>query len=462
MSAHGCSQGLASPAVVVGVLIQILALAMPAVAVPPVPAAATLAASGRPLTGLAFFTVPPCRIVDTRAYLPLLPGVQFFQLAGHCGIPACASAVSANLTVVEPQSQGYLTAYAGDAQLPTTSNLNFSAGQVRANSAIVQLADDGAGTVGVYYAGTASANLIVDVNGYFESTPAQSGTIVVDSVAPAAQGITLQGMIRIYGQGFEDPVAVTLAGVAAYVLCASGTEIQVAPGFPTGAGCSDVQGPVHVTNLGSGDSADGPQFTYLNSPPALVSVSPSDVFQSGGTFLSFTGSFPFGNQTGVLIGQQAASPDANSTTTTLYVPAPPFTGTFPTQPCYGPGGETGTQEVPVSVDVTLTNPIISCSSTAHDALTYLPNDGSCHLPPPPPPVAAFIASTGVDSNTTTFIDTSTGSPTSWSWDFGDGASTHLQNPVHTYSAAGTYVVMLTACNLGGCSTASLPIIVPGQ
>ncbi len=42
-----------------------------------------------------------------------------------------------------------------------------------------------------------------------------------------------------------------------------------------------------------------------------------------------------------------------------------------------------------------------------------------------------------------FTDVSTGSPTSWSWNFGDGGSSNLQNPSHTYSTAGSYVVGLT-------------------
>lgn len=42
-----------------------------------------------------------------------------------------------------------------------------------------------------------------------------------------------------------------------------------------------------------------------------------------------------------------------------------------------------------------------------------------------------------------FTDTSTGSPTSWQWVFGDGATSAAQNPSHTYTAAGSYGVTLT-------------------
>jgi PKD repeat protein len=45
--------------------------------------------------------------------------------------------------------------------------------------------------------------------------------------------------------------------------------------------------------------------------------------------------------------------------------------------------------------------------------------------------------------TVVFTDTSVGSPNAWRWDFGDGASDTTQNPIHTYTNAGTYTVSLT-------------------
>ncbi|AKB32998.1 cell surface protein [Methanosarcina siciliae HI350] len=61
------------------------------------------------------------------------------------------------------------------------------------------------------------------------------------------------------------------------------------------------------------------------------------------------------------------------------------------------------------------------------------------------PVAAFTASptSGDAPLTVNFTDESTGSPTSWSWDFGDGDTSTEQSPSHTYSKAGNYTVNLT-------------------
>lgn len=51
-----------------------------------------------------------------------------------------------------------------------------------------------------------------------------------------------------------------------------------------------------------------------------------------------------------------------------------------------------------------------------------------------------------------FSDQSTGNPTSWSWDFGDGSTSISKNPTHTYSKAGTYTVSLTVSSNTGSNT----------
>uniref|UniRef100_UPI000A504FC4 PKD domain-containing protein n=1 Tax=Methanosarcina horonobensis TaxID=418008 RepID=UPI000A504FC4 len=63
-------------------------------------------------------------------------------------------------------------------------------------------------------------------------------------------------------------------------------------------------------------------------------------------------------------------------------------------------------------------------------------------PVEPEPVAAFIAdiTNGTAPLAVNFTDQSTGIPTSWFWDFGDGANSTEQNPSHTYASAGTYTV----------------------
>jgi len=66
------------------------------------------------------------------------------------------------------------------------------------------------------------------------------------------------------------------------------------------------------------------------------------------------------------------------------------------------------------------------------------------------PVANFNSNlTTTCSGDIQFYDLSTFGPTSWSWDFGDGNSSTLQNPSHTYTGSGSYTVVLTATNAIG-------------
>ena len=70
------------------------------------------------------------------------------------------------------------------------------------------------------------------------------------------------------------------------------------------------------------------------------------------------------------------------------------------------------------------------------------------------PAAAFAASptSGTVPLTVAFSDASTGGPTSWSWDFGDGSTSTQASPSHTYTTPGTYDVSLTVSGLGGSDT----------
>ena len=76
---------------------------------------------------------------------------------------------------------------------------------------------------------------------------------------------------------------------------------------------------------------------------------------------------------------------------------------------------------------------------------------------PPKPTADFSANptSGNAPLAVSFTDSSTGNPTSWSWDFGDGTSSTAQNPNHTYTSAGTYTVSLTATNAQGSDTKTM-------
>ena len=82
-------------------------------------------------------------------------------------------------------------------------------------------------------------------------------------------------------------------------------------------------------------------------------------------------------------------------------------------------------------------------------------DWTCTYPSAPP-VTLFAASDTMSCNgTINFTDLSSNGPTSWLWDFGDGNTSNLQNPSHTYQSGGVYSVSLTTTNQYGTNIYSL-------
>ena len=75
-----------------------------------------------------------------------------------------------------------------------------------------------------------------------------------------------------------------------------------------------------------------------------------------------------------------------------------------------------------------------------------------------PPAASFVAepTSGRRPLTVVFTDTSTGEPETWLWDLGDGSTSSLPNPSHTYTTAGIYTVSLTVSNTNGSDTLIRP------
>jgi len=122
-------------------------------------------------TGLSFYVVTPCRIVDTRgsdgpAIQPSGSADRAFVLTGGpCAVPADARALSVNVTVTQPQAAGTLLVYAAGLELPGTGTVTFAAGRTRANNAVLGLS--AAGEVQVHNASAGTVHFILDVNGYF-------------------------------------------------------------------------------------------------------------------------------------------------------------------------------------------------------------------------------------------------------------------------------------------------------
>lgn len=169
------------------------------------------------------------------------------------------------------------------------------------------------------------------------------------------------------------------------------------------------------------------------------------------------------NMTYGMWGTPAIEFSVNTTTPNIYS-AVQFTDAstnYPTAWTWNFGdGTTSTLKNPThsytslgTFDVTLTayqslNASITNTSTKTGYITVTSTSGA--------PVASFTGSpttVGV-SSPVSFADASTGSPTSWSWTFGDSSTSTLQNPTHAYGSIGLYTVNLTVANVNGTSTLS--------
>ncbi len=167
---------------------------------------------------------------------------------------------------------------------------------------------------------------------------------------------------------------------------------------------------------------------------------------------------------------RARGPVAANFTQSTTSGALPLTVVFTDQSTEPFGAVTGWQwdfDGDGTIDSTLQNPSFDYTTqgTFSVTLTVTGEGGTATLTKtdlitvdPPGPITANFTSvrSGYNDQSIAFTDTSVGFVTSWSWDFGDGATSTLQNPSHTFATPGTYTVSLTATGPAGSDSETKP------
>ena len=121
--------------------------------------------------GSTFHPTAPVRILDTRSsgangrLGPLHP--ISLQVAGANGVPAGATAAVMNVTVTEETSAGYTVVYPSGRAVPTSSNLNYTAGQTVPNLVTVAIGPDGKVA---FYNPFGATHVLVDLMGWYGGT----------------------------------------------------------------------------------------------------------------------------------------------------------------------------------------------------------------------------------------------------------------------------------------------------
>ncbi|MBI5541741.1 MAG: PKD domain-containing protein [Bacteroidia bacterium] len=229
-----------------------------------------------------------------------------------------------------------------------------------------------------------------------------------------------------------NPIPATPVATSSSPVCA-GASINLTTPLVSGASYS-WSGPNSYTS-----TSQNPVIT--NATTTMAGVYSVSVTQTGCTSLP--------GSTTVTVTAAPAMPTASSNSpvcsaSAINLTTPSVSGA--TYSWTGPNGFTSTQQ----------NPVIP-SATAAMAGTYSVTvlQGACPSTPGSTsilvntsPVANFNASpiATVCSGFVQFTDNSTGSPSTWLWNFGDGQSSTSQSPSHDYLSSGTYSVTLTAAN----------------
>ncbi len=194
---------------------------------------------GSASSDLVFTPITPCRIVDTRGAGGVIPAATSRIFKGwaanyaaqggkidNCGLPQTTdiAALAVNLLVIVPAAEGWIAAWPVGTSMPLVSNLNYKAGDVLANSAILKINQTTA-DFNVYT--VARTHLAMDVTGYY-SKPVSAGSM--ECVVPLLQTVSL-------GVGFNSYNYATSACSAGYQavssFCFKGTAVSV---YLTGSG----------------------------------------------------------------------------------------------------------------------------------------------------------------------------------------------------------------------------------
>ncbi|MFT6436958.1 MAG: hypothetical protein ACJAVI_005032 [Candidatus Azotimanducaceae bacterium] len=182
--------------------------------------------------GSAFTGATPQRLVDTRdgtgaqagkltASAPLSIIVTNLQVTSALGsstvIPATIDAVALNVTVVNPESAGFITVYPCDVARPLSSNVNYSAGQVVANGVISPVSADG--TVCIFT--QSPSDIVVDLAGWLPtSTPSSFTGVTPKRLVDTRDGTGGQ-------QGKLTPAGQLSVAVHAVTVSASGSTLTI-------------------------------------------------------------------------------------------------------------------------------------------------------------------------------------------------------------------------------------------
>jgi hypothetical protein len=286
--------------------------------------------------------------------------------------------------------------------------------------------------------------------------------ILITAWGPRQGSASGGNIVTIYGQGFDAPMAVSLAGVGATVLSVSNNEMRVmAGGYDPQGKCGNYSDVISVTDIECGitvETDDQEAYTYVSPELFISGISPAAGLADTLVTLSGSGMIP---PLEVKFGQTNASVvTVSDDFTTATVLAPIFPGPYLSQTCTTvPDGCPGNQALPTPVDVVVRSLYTGCTYT-YKSFFYNPINPSCL---PAPPTCTMTATFGAaPACTATFsVTPQCGATYDWTGVCGvvAGGSNLYSCAVTDADSPATASVIIT--NAGGAATCSGSVAVTG-
>jgi len=191
--------------------------------------------------GLSLYTLPPCRVLDTRnpsngaagTGQPFSGELDENIQASACGVPVGAQAYVLNATVVPSTSFGYLTLWPQGTAQPLAATLSALDATVTSNLAIVPTTN---GSIGMFAAN--ATQLVVDTFGYFG--PSSQAPAII-SANNATFTMNALGSFTVIATGFPGPTLSETGTLPAGVTFTAG----VLSGIPTLSGTFPITFTAH-------------------------------------------------------------------------------------------------------------------------------------------------------------------------------------------------------------------------
>lgn len=226
-----------------------------------------------PVSSASYVSLQPCRLADTRltsGYSRVDALTMQIPARGICGIPSNATSLALTLTVDAPQTAGFLTAWPADQSRPVVSNLNFTAGQIRANSSITRIDSSGAFRV-------------------FTSTPSQVVVDVVGAFVPASSSAAGRFVARPPARLFDSRSGTKLSPGSTKTLPVPNGVPSDATALALNVTITESSGPGFVTEFPAGMQM--PTSSILNVDQANQTRAAAGIFpvSSGGVALYLSG-----------------------------------------------------------------------------------------------------------------------------------------------------------------------------